>query len=52
VRGAGRQPGGDQPSEDQPAPAGQRTGRLLITGLALSIDNLAVGFRWAPTGSS
>jgi manganese efflux pump family protein len=26
------------------APAGQRTGRLLVTGLALSIDNLAVGF--------
>jgi manganese efflux pump family protein len=26
------------------APAGQRTGRLLITGVALSIDNLAVGF--------
>jgi manganese efflux pump family protein len=39
VRGAGHQPG-----EDQPAPAGQRTGRMLITGLALSIDNLAVGF--------
>jgi manganese efflux pump family protein len=25
-------------------PSGQRTGRLLLTGLALSIDNLAVGF--------
>ena len=25
-------------------PAGQRTGRLLVTGAALSIDNLAVGF--------
>lgn len=25
-------------------PAGRRTGRLLITGAALSIDNLAVGF--------
>jgi putative Mn2+ efflux pump MntP len=25
-------------------PAGQRTGRLLVTGVALSIDNLAVGF--------
>ena len=24
-------------------PPGQRTGRLLITGVALSIDNLAVG---------
>jgi manganese efflux pump family protein len=29
--------------QDQ-APAGQRTGRLLVTGAALSIDNLAVGF--------
>ena len=38
LRGAGRQPG------DEPGPAGQRTGRVLITGLALSIDNLAVGF--------
>jgi manganese efflux pump family protein len=26
------------------APASPRTGRLLVTGLALSIDNLAVGF--------
>jgi manganese efflux pump family protein len=26
------------------APAGQRPGRLLVTGAALSIDNLAVGF--------
>jgi putative Mn2+ efflux pump MntP len=26
------------------APAGLRTGRLLVTGAALSIDNLAVGF--------
>jgi manganese efflux pump family protein len=25
-------------------PAGQRTGRLVVTGAALSIDNLAVGF--------
>jgi manganese efflux pump family protein len=25
-------------------PASQRTGRLLVTGIALSIDNLAVGF--------
>jgi manganese efflux pump family protein len=39
VRGAGHQPGGDQP-----APAGQHTGPMLVTGLALSIDNLAVGF--------
>jgi manganese efflux pump family protein len=32
--------------QDQGAavPAGQRTGRLLVTGAALSIDNLAVGF--------
>lgn len=39
VHGTGRQPG-----DDQPAPADQRTGRTLVTGLALSIDNLAVGF--------
>lgn len=26
------------------APPGQRTGRLLVTGAALSMDNLAVGF--------
>ena len=34
-------------SDDGQAPAtpgGQRTGRLLVTGAALSIDNLAVGF--------
>ena len=32
-------------NEKGPAtPAGQRTGRLLLTGAALSIDNLAVGF--------
>jgi putative Mn2+ efflux pump MntP len=32
-------------TQDPPeAPADQRTGRLIITGLALSIDNLAVGF--------
>jgi putative Mn2+ efflux pump MntP len=30
--------------DEDPAAAGQRTGRLLITGAALSIDNLAVGF--------
>jgi putative Mn2+ efflux pump MntP len=36
--------GGHQPGDDQASPAGQRTGRMLITGLALSIDNLAVGF--------
>ncbi len=28
----------------QAGPAGQRTGRLLLTGIALSVDNLAVGF--------
>jgi manganese efflux pump family protein len=33
-------PGGQAPA----APAGQRTGRLLVMGAALSIDNLAVGF--------
>jgi putative Mn2+ efflux pump MntP len=33
-------PEGQAPS----APAGQRTGRLLVTGAALSIDNLAIGF--------
>lgn len=39
LRGAGRQDGaGETP------PAGPATGRMLITGLALSIDNLAVGF--------
>ena len=32
-------------ADDPPAvPAGHRPGRLLITGAALSIDNLAVGF--------
>ena len=31
-------------SEHQAATANQHTGRLLITGIALSIDNLAVGF--------
>jgi manganese efflux pump family protein len=36
IRGAG----GKTPA----VPAGQRTGRLLVTGVALSIDNLAVGF--------
>ena len=29
---------------DPPAPAGQSLGRLLVTGLALSMDNLVVGF--------
>jgi len=31
-------------SQETAAPTGLRTGRLLITGAALSIDNLAVGF--------
>jgi putative Mn2+ efflux pump MntP len=31
-------------ARDPAAQGGQRTGRLLVTGLALSIDNLAVGF--------
>lgn len=31
-------------SEHQAATAKQHTGRLLITGIALSLDNLAVGF--------
>jgi putative Mn2+ efflux pump MntP len=39
VRGPGSRDG-----EHPVRPAGQRTGRLLVTGLALSIDNLAVGF--------
>ena len=33
-----------QAGDDHKPAAGQRTGRLLITGAALSIDNLAVGF--------
>ena len=38
--GARRGRAGDPPA----VPAGQRPGRLLLTGAALSIDNLAVGF--------
>jgi manganese efflux pump family protein len=34
----------DGDTEDQAAPGSQHTARLLVTGLALSIDNLAVGF--------
>ena len=30
--------------QDAPAPDRQSTGRLVITGLAISVDNLAVGF--------
>jgi manganese efflux pump family protein len=32
------------PGPAAPAPAGQSLGRLLVTGLALSMDNLVVGF--------
>jgi len=39
----GGQPGGGQPGRGQPG-GPQPPGRLLVTGLALSIDNLAVGF--------
>ena len=35
---------GDSKAANRGPGAGQRTGRLLVTGLALSIDNLAVGF--------
>jgi putative Mn2+ efflux pump MntP len=35
---------GSRGNETEAGQAGQRTGRLLITGVALSIDNLAVGF--------
>jgi putative Mn2+ efflux pump MntP len=38
----------DRPAEDPAVPAGQRTGRLLVTGVALSIDNLAVGLALGP----
>ena len=38
-----RGPAGDKDA-DLTTPRSQQTGRLLITGLALSIDNLAVGF--------
>jgi putative Mn2+ efflux pump MntP len=40
VRGPGQDPDG---APAGPAP-GRATGRMLVTGLALSIDNLAVGF--------
>lgn len=36
--------GRGQDSDHHQAVASQRTGRLLITGAALSVDNLAVGF--------
>ena len=34
----------ESPSGPDAAPAGQSPGRLLVTGLALSMDNLVVGF--------
>ena len=40
---AARGPAGHD-DQDVTRTAGQRTGRLLVAGLALSIDNLAVGF--------
>jgi manganese efflux pump family protein len=43
---------GGQDGTAPATPAGQRTGRLLITGAALSIDNLAVGFALAPFTST
>jgi manganese efflux pump family protein len=43
VIGALRSPAGHD-GQAPARPAGQRTGRLLVTGVALSIDNLAVGF--------
>jgi hypothetical protein len=43
-----------EPTEASPGtqPPPQRAGRLLITGVALSIDNLAVGFARAPIPSA
>ena len=41
---AARDRGGDQDGDGPVPEAGQPLGRLLVTGLALSIDNLAVGF--------
>src|SRR5262249_17946945 len=35
---------GERGGADPAAAAGPKTGRLLVTGIALSIDNLAVGF--------
>lgn len=35
---------GDRHHDSGPSPAGQQAWRLIITGAALSIDNLAVGF--------
>ena len=41
-----------QPGDTQASPAEQQTWRPLITGMALSIDNLAVGLRSAPITSA
>ena len=41
---AARHRDGADREDDREAPAGQPAGRLVLTGLALSIDNLAVGF--------
>ena len=38
-----RSRGGGQ-GRSHAGPAGRRTGRLIVTGVALSVDNLAVGF--------
>jgi len=42
-----RSPAGESDAVPAGTPTAQRTGRLLFTGLALSIDNLAVGFALA-----
>ena len=44
LRAAGREADASQAGANRAGPAGQTIGRLLVTGLALSIDNLAVGF--------
>lgn len=55
-RGPGKHPAGPAPGPgpgEHPAPAsppvGQSAGRLLVTGAALSVDNLAVGFALGTT---
>src|ERR1700761_5959270 len=40
----GEQEAGEQKTGEGPGAADMRTGPLLVTGLALSVDNLAVGF--------
>jgi manganese efflux pump family protein len=44
IQAARSQQGARHEEHDPAAPASQRTGQLLVTGLALSVDNLAVGF--------